>query len=50
MRVLPGWEAAPVNVFAVTADRKLPARLEELVRVVRSEFAKRLEELEAVQK
>ena len=50
VRVLPGWVATPVNVFAVTADRKLPARLEELVRVVRSEFTKRLEELESVQK
>ena len=47
VRVLPEWEGAPVNVFAVTADRKLPARLEELVRVARSEFAKRLAELEA---
>ena len=47
VRVLPEWEGAPVNVFAVTEDRKLPARLEELVRVARSEFMKRLAILEA---
>jgi DNA-binding transcriptional LysR family regulator len=45
-RVLPEWSGTPVNVFAVTADRKLPARLEELIRVTRSEFTKRLAELE----
>ncbi len=49
IRVLTEWEGAPVNVFAVTADRKLPARLEELIRVARSEFSRRLAQLEATQ-
>lgn len=47
--VLPDWEGTPVNVFAVTADRKLPLRLEELIRLVRSEFATRLAQLESTQ-
>ena len=40
VRVLAEWKGAPVNVFAMTADRKLPAKLEELIRVTRSEFPK----------
>ncbi len=47
VRVLTDWEGTRVNVFAVTADRKLPARLEELIRVARSEFTKRLAQLES---
>ncbi len=45
-RVLPDWKGTPVNVFALTADRKLPARLEELITVTRSEFTKQLARLE----
>jgi len=45
-RVLPEWKGTPVNVFALTADRKLPARLEELISVSRSEFTKQLARLE----
>ena len=48
IRVLPEWKATPVNVFAITADRKLPARIEEIIRVARSEFGRRLEKLESV--
>ena len=44
-RVLPAWEGTPVNVFAVTLDRKPAAKLEELIRVTRSEFTKRLVQL-----
>jgi len=47
VRVLTDWVGTPVNVFAVTADRKLPARLEELIRITRSEFTKRLAKLES---
>ena len=47
-RLLPGWQGTPVNVFAVTADRKLPARLEELISVSRSEFSKQVARLEVV--
>ena len=47
VRILPEWEGTPVNIFAVTADRKLPARLEELIRIARLEFARRLAQLES---
>ncbi len=48
IRVLPGWEGTPVNVFALTADRALPAKIEELVRLAKAEFGKRVAQLESV--
>ena len=47
VRVLPDWEGTPVNVLALTAERKLPGRLEELIRVTRSEFKSCLAVLES---
>lgn len=49
VRVLLDWEGTPVNVFAVTADRKLSARCEELIRVVHAQFAKQLAQLETTE-
>jgi len=48
IRVLPDWEGTPVNVLAVTADRVLPARIQELIRVAKAEFSRRVEQLESV--
>ena len=48
IRVLPEWEGTRVDVFAMTADRILPAKIQELIRVAKAEFAKRLAQLEAV--
>ncbi len=48
IRVLPVWEGTPVNVFALTADRVLPARIQELIRVAKADFAKRVAQLESV--
>jgi len=48
VRVLPEWEGTRANVFAVTADRTLPAKIQELIRVAKAEFAKRLAQLESV--
>lgn len=47
-RVLPDWEGTPVYVFAVTADRALPAKVQELIRVAKAEFGKQLARLESV--
>ncbi len=47
VRVLPDWEGTRASVFAVTADRILPARTEELIRVAKAEFAKQLAKLES---
>lgn len=48
VKVLPEWEGTRAIVFAVTADRVLPAKTEELIRVVRTNFVKRLAQLESV--
>jgi len=48
MRILPEWEGTRVTVFAVTKDRALPAKTQELIRVAKAEFAKRLAQLESV--
>lgn len=47
VRVLSEWEGTPVNVLALTAERKLPGKLEELIRVTRAEFNTRLALLES---
>lgn len=47
-RVLPDWEGSRVRVFALTASRVLPAKTEELIRVTKMSFSKRLAYLEAV--
>jgi len=47
IRVLPDWEGTPAHVFAVTADRALPAKIQELIRVAKIEFAKRVAQLES---
>lgn len=46
-RVLPEWEGAPALIFALTADRSLPARVSELIRFTRTEFQHRLRRLES---
>lgn len=48
VRVLPEWEGTRANVFAVTIDRILPAKIQELIRVVKAEFARRVAQLESV--
>ena len=48
VRVLPDWQGTRAVVFAVTADRALPAKTAELIRVAQSEFTTRLAELESV--
>lgn len=48
IRVLPDWEGTPAYVFAVTADRALPAKTQELIRIAKTEFAKRVAQLESV--
>ncbi len=48
VRVLPDWEGAGVNVFALSVNRALPAKTRELIHVVKSDFTKRLAQLEAV--
>ncbi len=48
VRVLPDWEGTQAVVLAVTADRMLPAKTEELIRVAKAEFSKRLVQLESV--
>ena len=47
IRVLPDWEGTRANVFAVTADWVLPAKTEPLIRGAKSEFTKRLAQLES---
>jgi len=48
IRVLPDWEGTPVNVFAVTVDRVLPAKIRELIRLAKAGFGKRIAQLESV--
>lgn len=48
VRVLPDWEGARVNVFGLSVNRALPAKTQELFRCVKSEFAKRVAQIEAV--
>ncbi len=47
VRVLPDWEGTGVNVFALSVNRALPAKTRELIRIVKSEFTRRLAQLEA---
>lgn len=47
VRVLPDWEGAKVHVFALSANRKLPAKTQELINLVKTEFAKQVAQLEA---
>ncbi len=42
IRVLADWQGAKANVFAITPDRRLPAKTEELIRVVKAEFTRRV--------
>lgn len=48
VRVLPDWEGTRANVFALSASRILPAKTQELIRLVKAEFARRVEHLEPV--
>ncbi len=48
VRVLPDWEGTRANVFALSVNRVLPAKTQELIHVVKAEFTKRLAQLEAV--
>lgn len=48
VRVLPDWEGARANVFALSVSRVLPAKIQELIQVVKTEFSKQVAQLEAV--
>jgi hypothetical protein len=39
-RVLPEWEGAPALIFALTAQRRLPANMAALIEATRSQFIK----------
>ena len=47
VRVLPDWEGTKANIFALSVNRVLPAKTQELIRVVKADFTKRLMQLEA---
>ena len=48
VRVLPDWEGTRANVFALSMNRVLPAKTQELIHIVKAEFAKQIAQLEAV--
>lgn len=46
VRVLPEWEAAPGQIFALTANQVMPAKITRLLEFVKSSIGCRLEQLE----
>lgn len=48
VRVLPDWEGTRAHVLAVSADRVLPAKIQDLIQAVKTEFTKRVAQLESV--
>lgn len=48
-RVLPEWEGTRADIFAVTGDRVVQAKVREVIRIARLKFTKRLAQLESVE-
>ena len=45
--VLPGWEAVPAHIFALTAGQTMPAKIAELINALKIGVRRRLSQLES---